>query len=220
MTKMAECDTETLQKLLLDILEQNGVYFGIPLIIAKKQLLSKAEDAKMDCSQKDINDAIQRAVDNWVVDKVLAPIQVTKKEELGLDSKGPFWHLKKLSSEERDKYDSLLPVERALIGLLREQDEPGKRGRIPVKEAEEILSEQGFDEIPEGIWVEDIVEETYQYEGDERVDWYFLVQEHLKTDEYKKHEEQMLNQGLEKQRRHMEIVKDLEEESEQEGNGN
>lgn len=89
-----------------------------------------------------------------------------------------------------------------------------------MKEAEEILSERGFDEIPEGIWVEDIVEETYRYEGDERVDWYFLVQEHLKTDEYKKHEEQILNQGLKKQRRHMELVKDLEEESEQEANGN
>ncbi|MBD3157974.1 MAG: hypothetical protein GF309_04235 [Candidatus Lokiarchaeota archaeon] len=213
---MADCSIETLQRLLREILEKDESNLGVPLKIAEKELLSKARERGMECSSEMVEKAIQTLLDDWTIDKTLAPLPSELEEELNLEPPGPFWRLKILTSEEQENYRSLSPVKKALIRILRERNEPGKRGEIPIKEAEAILSVQGFEEIPQYMWVKDTVKTSFGYEGEEVVDYYFLVQEHMKTDEFKKYEEEMLDKHREKQRWRIDLMEDSEEKAKKE----
>lgn len=210
---MADCNMETLQQLLLEILQKDESNLGIPLEIAEKELLSKARERDMECSSEMVEKAIQSLLDDWIIDKTLAPLPSELEAELGLEPPGPFWRLKILTPDEQKKCKSLSPVKKALIRLLRKRNEPGKRGKIPIKEAEDALSAQGFEDIPQYMWVGDAVKTSFGYEGEEVVDYYFLVQEHMKTDEFKEREEEMLDKHLEKQKRRMKLIEDLEKET-------
>jgi hypothetical protein len=203
-------DTQ-LQRFLIEILEQDDGRFGMPLVAARQQLIAKAQDHRIECGQKTADDTIQQALDAWTIDKALSPLPIQLEEELDLDPPGPFWHLKVLSPEERDMYRFLAPVEKALIRLLRKQNEPGRRGQLPIKEAERLLSNQGFEDIREYMWIRDVVKTSFRYEGDELVDYYRLVQEYEKTEEYKQQGEKMLDEHLEKERWRMELMEELEE---------
>ncbi|MBD3159781.1 MAG: hypothetical protein GF309_13445 [Candidatus Lokiarchaeota archaeon] len=212
---MRNAKNTELQRLLIEILEQDDGRFGMPLLAARQQLIAKARKRKIECNQKTADETILQALDDWTVDKALAPVPIQIEEELNLEPPGPFWHLKILTPEEQGRYKSLAPVEKALIRLLRKQDEPGRRGEIPVEEAEKQLAEQGFTDIPEFMWVNEIVHDFFGFRDGKDARWYGIVNEYWKTEEFKEHEQRMLDESLEKQRQYIQLMEDLEEESRQ-----
>lgn len=148
------------------------------------------------------------------MEKTIAEIPLAVQENLGCSSNEQVWHLRILSDEEAQRYKNLEPVEKELIRILRKQDDPETIGCLPVKEAEDLLSELGFDDIPEFMWIEDIVEEFYELDNGETVRWYGLVEEFVKTEKYKKHEEKLEREHDEKVARQSKLIEELDNEEE------
>lgn len=208
---MAKCDIEKLQNLLLEILERSESQLGIPQFLLKQELRHRAQELGMSCSPEKINRAIQQLLDKWLIDKILASLSSSLEEELDFHPPACVWHLKKITSEKRKKYTALEPVEKALIRILWKQNNPDRPGQIPVEQAERLLAEKGFTEIPEFIWIEDVVDDFFAFHQGEDIRWYGIIEEYKKTDDYKENLE-ILSEGVwQKEAWRLESMKDAED---------
>lgn len=201
-----ECNEEKLEKLLFEILREETGVAGVPVIVVERQLIDRVTHLGLACSIEDIRRAIERALDEWLIDKTIDEIAFQKKSELGLPEESGFtWHLKVLTPEQTERYRTFRPEEQALIRLLRTQNEPKNLGRMPKEEAIEILKKQGFSQHLDHLGQEDVIEVSGTSINGANVWCYGIVQEWYKTDDYKQSLDELSRKSMEKEIRLMRL---------------
>ena len=196
------CDERSLKEVLFEALSDETGIAGVPLQIVVERMSAQIATLKMKCNNGDIIHVIQEALDAWEIDKTLDEIPYKMMKELGIPvGSGFVWHLKALSKEKSEFYRSLEPAAKALIKLLREQNEPNRCGEIPREIAIKTLVEKGFsEEDVNHIYVKDTIDEYCTSWGDDSGVWtYGLVDEHRKTEEYKQWYEESMRKASEKE---------------------
>jgi hypothetical protein len=133
--------------------------------------------------------------------------------ELGLPEVGGFtWHLKLLGKKQTEFYKSLPAEAKALIRLLREQNDPEWLGVISKDEAVKKLSKQGFTEDDiESVYAKDTIEDFMTHWKSGPSVWcYGLIKEYEKTEEYKQWQEEMEEKSFEKEMRRYRFTEECE----------
>jgi hypothetical protein len=190
--------------MLVEILNEASDWAGTPLLAVKRLLAKRAAKKGLDISEEDIADAISHALGSWKIDKTIAELPDDAAAELGVTPGRPIWHLKLLTHDESAKLQRLSPLEQATIQLLREKDEP-RIGAIPEEEGRRILAEKGF--LVEGLsfGIPGLVRTFFCYDKSKLEPWFGLIEEYEKTEEYKKHMEEMSEKAAEKEWREMRL---------------
>lgn len=147
-------------------------------------------------SSEDVERAIESAMDQYLVDKVLD----YPDDEWNLYGGRPIWHILKLDTEEADKLQNLKPVNLALLRLLKTQTDVDSLGEIKSEDVRTILIEQGFNEDDvRSLWIEGYVDYHYDFENDRSIEWCRLIPENEKTEEYKREEERIQDESARKE---------------------
>ena len=173
-------DVENIVENVMEIfLELNRAIIPLEVVIEK---LSN------DFVIKEIEEAIEYAQERFQVDKVLD----YPSNEWSSYAGYPLWHLLKLTPEEAANLQNLKPVDRALLRLLKNQNTAKRFGQMKSDDARVLLREQGFTNgETESLWIEDVVDNHYEYEDGKNIEWCRLIPENEKTEEYKKAEEEI-----------------------------
>jgi hypothetical protein len=190
-----------LWKILIDTIGDETGLAGVPLDVVLRRVKKHAQAADIDVNEAEIQSLIQQGLDEWVIDKTIDELTYQKMRELGLPEESGFiWHLKLPTPEKTEFYRQLRPEARALIRLLREQNDPRSMGIMPRDEAIKNLKEQGFTDDLKYIYAEDTIEDFIaNWIGDGNVWCYGLVQEYEKTEEFKKWQEEVTNKAIERE---------------------
>lgn len=193
------------------ISDETGVA-GVPIIVVERRMQDSIEVAGLQCGLSQIREIIQRALDDWEIDKTPDELAYSKMRELGMPVRSGFtWHLKILPPEKIALYKSLRPEVKALIQLLREQNDPDNLGVLPVDLAAKRLVEQGFSEDDtKSIYAKDIIEDFGTSWGDNRVWCYGLMPEYKKSEEYKQWQKEIEDEFDRKQARRERMVEECE----------
>ena len=204
------CDKSKLKEIMFRAISDETGIAGVPVQIVVRRMKKQIIALDMSCNDKDVNRTIQRALDAWEIDKTLDEASYEMMRDIGLPERSEFiWHLKILSEEKRAFYKSLKPAAKALIRLLREQDDPEHRGEILKNLAIRKLTAQGFSETDlKHIRAPDIIEEFYG--SPVEAGSYELVKEYEKTDEYKQWQEEMEEKSFQKMIRRYRFTEECE----------
>ncbi len=203
---------EKLWTILLDAIKDEVIVAGVPISIVETRVEEKAvaEGISVDKSQIDL--MIQKGLDEWLIDKT--PEELTGKimREIGIPFESGFiWHLKILTPEKTKFYKSLKPEAKALIRLLREQNDPRRMGILPREIAAQKLEQLGFTGDLTNIDVKDTIETFGSSWGDDLHVWcYGLMREYEKTEEYKKWREEMEEESFEREARRYRFTEEIE----------
>ncbi len=198
---MMNCDEAKLKEIIIEAIRDETGIAGVPVEVAEKRVLKKSKDVGMDCGLNQIRNLIRRLLDDWEIDKTIDELDVGRMKELGLPEVSGFtWHLKVLAPEKTEFYQSLKPKTKALIRLLREQNDPQRLGVMPKEEAIKLLTEQGFQNSLEFIFARDTIEDFATIWGGKSNVWcYGLVKEYEKTEEYIQWHEEMMEKAAERE---------------------
>jgi hypothetical protein len=210
---MMSCDKSKLKEIMFEVISDETGIAGLPIPIVERRMQNQITELNLQCEINDIRQIIQRSLDEWEIDKTLDEVSYEMMREMGLAEKSEFiWHLKALSKEKAEFYKSLKPEAKALIRLLREQDDPEHRGEIPREFAIKKLADQGYSkDAVRYAHVEDTIEDFYTSWGDERsVRTLGLVKEYEKTEEYKQWQEEMTEKSIEKEMRRYRFTEECE----------
>ncbi|TET08850.1 MAG: hypothetical protein E3J86_09820 [Candidatus Thorarchaeota archaeon] len=210
---MMTCDESKLKEILLEAISDETGIAGVPIQILERRMQEQISELKMNCDANDITRVIQSTLDEWAIDKTLDEVSYEMMREIGLPEKSEFiWHLKALSKEKTEFYKSLRPAAKALIRLLRGQNDSENRGEIPRDIAIKKLAEQGLSEDElRYVHADDTIEDFYTSWGDEsHVRTYGLVKEYAKTEEYKQWQEECEQRWMEKEARYMHLLEEEE----------
>jgi hypothetical protein len=152
---------------------------------------------------EDIKQAIEQAIDDFKIDKVLD----YPDDEWNLSSGRPLWHLLILTPDDADRLRNLDKVDFALLRLLKSQTTPKQEGEMKSEDARTILREQGFtDDDLQSLWVEDLVDHHYEFKDEKSIEWCRLIPENEKTEEYKKTMEEIQEEFARKEEFRMYIT--------------
>ncbi len=203
---------ERLWVILLDAIRDEIVVAGVPVSIVEKRVEEKsaAEGITVDKSMIDL--MIEKGLDEWLIDKTPDELfEKTMREfDIPFDS-GFIWHLKILTPEKTEFYKALKPEAKALIRLLREQNDSRQMGILPREIAAQKLGEQGFTDDLIHIRVKDTIETFMTNWGDDLSVWcYGLKREYEKTEEYKKWHEEMEKESFEREARRYRFTEECE----------
>ena len=159
----------------------------------------------------EISAAINRALDDCLVDLVLDDYP----EGPDTDRGGRTWFLKLLSVEDTQGMKELTPLKRALLRLIYRHEISGFPGRIRVEDAMAALKESGFDVEPLK-WgrIKGYVERVWESEDGERSEWFRLIPEDEKTEEFKRAEEERVREWEEWDALKRKMIEDREKEDE------
>lgn len=159
----------------------------------------------------EISAAIDRALDDCLVDLVLDDCP----EDPDTDRRGRTWFLKLLSAEDTQGMKELTPLKRALLRLIYRHENSSFLGRIRVEDAMAALKERGFDVEPLK-WgrIRSHVERVWETEDGERSEWFRLIPEDEKTEEFKRAEEESLREWEEWDALKRKMIEDREKEDE------
>ncbi len=160
---------------------------------------------------EEISAAIDCALDDCLVVLVLDDYP----EDPDTDKGGRIWFLKLLSAKDAQGVRELTPLKRALLRLIYKHGNSDFLGRIRVEDAMAALKERGFDaESLKWGRIKDYVERVWEAEEGERSEWFRLIPEDEKTEEFKRAEEESLREWEEwdalKRKRSDEIDKEAE----------
>lgn len=183
-------DFESVAKSILDHLDATPRGIALDEI---KRILKKDESVEhVENPEHLINDAIQYALTNWLVEKVIDYPRYKDGFAIG----APTWVLKKLTGEESKCLQELPEVKTAYLRLLQSCSESDEIGRMREKDALKHLQELGFDvdRIPH---IPGRTQLTLQHEDGEWVTVCRLIPEFEKTEEFK----QMIRELEEKEMR-------------------
>lgn len=123
------------------------------------------------------------------------------------------WYFKPLDPDTTKKLSNLTPRSFALMRLLHEQDDPNRRGQMPIDLARSELQRRGIEcNDLEYIWIEDLVDTFFAYSGDKSVIWVRLVPEYETTEDYKKKEERLYREWAERDAFRIKMIDEIEEE--------
>ena len=197
-------------RLLVEILKEKSSMAGTPLVIVRGRLNELARNHGLALGDYGVDVVIQHALDKWVVDKTIAELDLKMKKELGLPWEFPTWHLKLLSPEETEWHRNLKPLAKAIIRLLRDQNDPRTLGSMPIEIGRKALIDAGFADVHKYPGVGDKVRSFMSYVDGEMQSWFGLIHEFEKTEEYKQWSEEQDRRFQEKEQRYMRMVEDLE----------
>jgi len=159
----------------------------------------------------EISAAIDRALDDCLVILVLDDYP----EDPDTDKGGRIWFLKLLSAEDAQGVRELTPLKRALLRLIYKHGNSDFLGRIRVEDAMAALKERGFDaESLKWGRIKDYVERVWETEEGERSEWFRLIPEDEKTEEFKRAEEESLKEWEEWNAHKMKRIEEMEKEGE------
>lgn len=194
---------ERLWEILIDTIRDETGQAGVPISVVEKRVEEQASAERIDVTKSQIKTMIQRGLDEWIIDKTVDELSDKKMRELGIPfDSGFIWHLKILTAEKTEFYKSLKPEAKALIRLLREQNDPRRMGIMPREIAAQKLEEQGFTDDLKHIYAEDTIEDFMASWGDDLNVWcYGLVKEYQKTEEFKKWLQEVTDKDAEKEAR-------------------
>jgi hypothetical protein len=195
------CDFTQLKKIMMEVISDETGVAGVPIVVAERRMQERIEVAGLQCGLSQIRGVIQRALDDWEINKTPDELAYSKMKELGMTVCSGFtWHLK-----------ILRPEVKALIQLLREQNDPDNLGVMPIDLAAKKLVEQGFSEDDtKRLYAQDIIEDFGTSWGDSRVWCYGLVPEYKKTEEYKQWQKEIEDEFDRKQARRERMVEECE----------
>lgn len=153
--------------------------------------------------------AIRRALNEFLIDQVIDYEPAVSSEP----SDNPIWFLKIASPDERERLQALTPRDKAIVSILRGQNEQGRIGRIKKELLRAQLREQGFsDEDLRVLYVKDKVDTFQTCEDEGWVDWCYLIPEYEKTEEYKRWEEEMMMSAIERESMILRMQEEMEKE--------
>ena len=199
-------------KLLVEILKKESSRAGTPLVIVRKCLNDSARNHGLALDDQGVDIVIQHALDKWVVDKTIAELDLKMDKELGLPWEFPTWYLKLLSPEETEWHRNLKPLAKAIIRLLRDQNDPRTLGSIPTEIGRKALIDAGFADVHKCPFVVDKVRSFMSYVDGEMQWWFGLIHEFEKNEEYEQWSEKQSQRYLEKEERYQRMLEDLDEE--------
>lgn len=207
-----KCNKVKLKELLFETLSDETGVAGVPIVIVERRMQERIKAQGFQCGLTQIHKIIQRALDDWEIDKTTDELDYSKMRELGVPVQSGFmWHLKILPPEKITLYKSLRPEVKALIQLLREQNDPENLGVMPVNQVTKRLVEQGFSEDDmKKIYAKDIIEHFGTSWGESQVWCYGLVREYEKTEEYKKRREEIEKESFEREVRRYRFTEECE----------
>ncbi len=206
------CNETKLKELLIEAINDETGVAGVPILVVERRMQERIEAAGLQCGLFQIREVIQRALDDWEINKTPDELDHSKMGEFGMPVRSGFtWHLKILPAEKIASYKSLRPEVKALIQLLREQNDPDNLGVMPVDLAAKRLVEKGFSEDDtKSIYAQDILEDFGTSWGDNRVWCYGLVPEYKKTEDYKQWQKEIEDEFYRKQARRERMVEECE----------
>lgn len=185
---------------LLSMLEESEA--GMPKSIVEKRL---ADEFSPDMSR----DAIRYALANYLVDLIVD----YPERKWGVRTGRPVWHLKRISSEYAERFQALTPAKLALVRLLQQQEDANHVGEMRERDARAMLAKEGF--TPQdlrSLWIDDVVDTCWAFEGDEKVEWVRLIPEEEKTEEYKREEEKIAVMAIDRESREIRGHEEYEKE--------
>ena len=198
-------------KLLVEILKKEPSWAGTPLVIVRERLNDSTRNHGLALDGHGVDVVVQHALDKWVVDKTIADLHPKLEKELGLPWGLPTWHLKLMSPEETEWHRSLKPLAKAIIRLLRDQNDPRILGSIPTEIGRKALIDAGFTDVDKYPFVVDKVR-SFMFNVDGENKWWFgLIEEHEKTEEYRQWSEEQSRRYFEREARYMQMLEGLEE---------
>ena len=176
-------------EILVSLLRASGKR-GLPLTIAQNRLEERLKTGGCDNPSLTAEQAIQYALDNWIVDKIVdAP-----ETQDGVPKLGEVWFLTALDPQETAALQKLPQVEQMVLKILRSRDLRVRLGAIRAGDLLEQLRQQGFhiDRVP---IVVDTVEEFSTVDEEGRIEyWYGLIPRYQQTEDYKA----MIREGAER----------------------
>jgi hypothetical protein len=199
-------------RLLVEILKEKSSIAGTPLVIVRGRLNELARNHGLALGDYGVDVVIQHALDKWVVDKTIAELDLKMKKELGLPWEFPTWHLKLLSPEETEWHRNLKPLAKAIIRLLRDQNDPRTLGSIPTEIGRKALIDVGFADVHKYPFVVDKVRSFMSYVDGEMQWWFGFIHEFEKTEEYEQWSEMQSQRYLEREERYQRMLENLDEE--------
>ena len=151
---------------------------------------------------------IEYALDHHVVEKVIdyPPEDWDSFEK-------PIWYVRTLSSEDAESHRSLPPHEWALLKLLWNQNDRDHLGQMKLEAVRAELRRQGFTEDDlEVLTIDGLVDHFFTTEDDVMTEWCYVLPEWEKTEEYRRSEEEIQRQALEKEglKMHFAHIDDVE----------
>jgi hypothetical protein len=209
-----------LEGLLLRIITQKSNWAGLPLELAKRIFINAANEQGLPCSERDFSATLSRLLDSWKVDKAIAELSDEFAKKLGLSYGEPVWHLKVLTQEESEMFQNLDELDKAILRLLRKQNNPQHLGAIPIEEGRKILQEQGFSVEDASFHIEDYVREYSAFKNDESIWWIGLIWAHERTEEYQKIREKQMKEYDKKEARRLQMIEESECEDKREDKKN
>ena len=198
-------------KLLVEILKEESSWAGTPLVIVRERLNDSARNHGLALDDHGVDVVIQHALDKWVVDKTIAELDLKMDKELGLPWGLPTWHLKLLSPKETEWHRNLKPLAKAIIQLLRDQNDPRTLGSIPTGIGRKSLIDAGFADVDRYPFVMDKVRSFISNVDGENKWWFGLIEEHEKIEEYRQWSEEQSQRYFEREERYQRMLEDLEE---------
>ena len=174
MTNHLQSIVETLLSYL------NQTPHGIPLDEIKIKLSENSELKDSSNRKEVINEAIEYALDNWLIDKVID----SPTYEDGIPVGSPTWLLKKLEKDESNELQSLPAAKKAYLKILRSSGDSAYLGMISEDDALKRLGELGF-ELDRAPHISDRTQIIFDYDEGKLVRWCSLIPEFEKTEEAK-----------------------------------
>jgi hypothetical protein len=172
-------------KLLIEILKKESSWAGTPLVLVRERLNDSSRNHGLALDNHGVDVVIRHALDKWVVDKTIAELDMKMEKELGLAWEFPIWYLKLLSPEETEWHRNLKPLAKAIIRLLRDQNDPRTLGSMPIEIGRKALIDAGFADVRKYPGVGDKVRPFMSYVDGEMQSWFGLIHEFEKTEEYR-----------------------------------
>lgn len=149
-------------------------------------------------------------LDNLIVQQVLDD---PSRESGILDDS--VWYLKPLDPDTTEKLSTLKSRSFALVRLLHEQDDPKRRGQMPIDLAKNELQRREIEyNDMEYIWIDGLMDTFFAHSGDKSVMWVRLVPDYETTEDYKKNEESLHREWAERDTFRMKMIEEIEKEDE------
>ncbi|MFX1483881.1 MAG: hypothetical protein ACFFCP_11930 [Promethearchaeota archaeon] len=127
----------------------------------------------------EMDDVIQYALENWIVEKVL------DYDNDSAESVGQLeWFLRILSEKEAERFQNLPEASKCFIRILYGINTPGDLGVIRADDALKKLNEKGYD-VEYVPYIPDKTDDFFRLEDGELVQFHYLIPEEEKSEEYK-----------------------------------
>lgn len=182
-------------EILLSHLSENP--HGIPISKLKQRLMEKEEIRGFKNHEEIVNQAIEYALQEGLIDKVIDSPRYEDDIPIGL----PTWLLKKVDEEETEFLSNLSEVKQEYLRLLRSTTNANEIGMLKEEDVIKKLQERGFD-VERAPHVSGRTQIIFDYNGEEPIRWCRLIPEFERTEEFKQSIRELEEKNLREMDRH------------------